>query len=127
MKANPKLSRRERQIMDVVYRLGEASAKDVADALPDPPSVTAVRTLLGILQRKGHLKSGKEGRRRVYRPVLSRAKAARSALKNVLDVFFDGSVPDAMTAYFNDPRNELDPEELDRLRALIDAARKDGR
>ena len=120
------LSRRERQIMDVVYSRGEATATHVLQDLPDPPSRTSVRTLLGILERKGHLEHRKEGREFVYRPTRPRGKTGRSALRRVLDVFYGGSLARAVTAHLTDPRAELTDEELERLSDLIRQARKRG-
>lgn len=118
------LSKRERQIMEVVYRLGEATAVRVLEELPDPPSRTAVRTFLRILEEKGHLSHRKEGREFVYRPTRARKVAARSALKRLLETFFGGSMEQAVAAYMADPRG-VPPEELERLRELIERARKD--
>ena len=127
MKAALQLSRRERQIMEVIFLLGNASAADVAERIPDPPSVTAVRAMLGILVKKRHLTSRKDGRKRMYRPVQSRSRAARSAMQNVLDVFYQGSVSDAVGAYLSDPRTRPSAEELQELRRLISRAREEGR
>lgn len=121
------LSRRERQIMDILYALGEASAGDVHAALPDAPSYSSVRTFLRILEDKGHLKHRTEGPRYVYAPTRSRRQASRSALQRLLQTFFDGSVSRAMTALLESSRERLTPEELDRLSDLIDEARKEGR
>jgi predicted transcriptional regulator len=119
-----RLSRRERQIMDIVYARGEASALDVVDDLPDPPSKTAVRTLLRILEEKGHLTHRQEGLKYVYRPARPRGRAGRSALRRVLRTFFDGSLEKAVAAHLGDPASELSPEELRRIADLIDQARK---
>jgi predicted transcriptional regulator len=129
MDARPEesLSRRERQIMDVVYARGEASASDVHAALPDPPSRTAVRTLLRILEEKGHLRHRQEGLAYVYRPSRPRGPAGRSALRRVLDTFFDGSLEKAVAAHLGDAATDLSPEELARLADLINEARKRGK
>lgn len=113
------LSRRERQIMEIVYSRAECSARQVADALPDPPSRTAVRTLLRILEDKGHLTHRVQGREFLYRPVRARGSVARTALRRLLDTFFAGSIERAVAAHLADPRTRLSEEELSRLRALI--------
>ena len=120
------LSRRERQIMDVVYARGEVSAADVHAALPDPPSRTAVRTLLRILEDKGHVQHRRDGLRYLYRPSRPRGPAGRSAFRRVLDTFFDGSLANAVAAHLGDA-TDLSPAELARLAALINQARKKGR
>jgi BlaI family transcriptional regulator, penicillinase repressor len=121
------LSRRERQIMDVVYAQGEASAAEVLAALPDPPSKTAVRTLLRILEEKGHLKHKLDGLRYVYLPTRRRGLAGRSALARVLQTFFDGSLEKAVAAHLGDSTADLSDDELARLAELINQARKKGR
>src|SRR5688572_24754343 len=111
-----RLSRRERQIMEVVYaRGGEATASDVLAALPDPPTRTAVRTLLRILEGKGHLTHRKAGREFVYRPTRPRGQVARSALRRLLDTFFGGSLEQAVATYMADPKAKLSDAELHRL------------
>ena len=120
------LSRRERQIMDVVYARGEATAADVVAGLPDPPTKTAVRTLLGILERKGHLTHRRDGLTFVYRASRPRARAGRTALKRVLRTFFDGSLEKAVAAHLGDAAGALAPDELDRLADLIEQARRKG-
>lgn len=120
------LSRRERQIMDVIYAAGEASVSHVIEGLPDPPSGTAVRTLLRILESKGHIKHHKDGVRNIYRPCRPRGRAGRSALQRVLKTFYENSVERAVAAYLADPKTNVTPEELDRLASLIDEARATG-
>jgi predicted transcriptional regulator len=120
------LSRRERQIMDVVYALGSATALDVVQRLPQPPSKTAVRTLLGILETKGHLVHEERGNAYVYRPTRPRDAAGRSALRRVLVTFFDGSLERAVAAHLADAQR-LSDEELKRLAGLIRNARKQGK
>ena len=120
------LSRRERQIMDVVYGLGEATATNVVAGLPDPPTKTAVRTMLRILEQKGHLTHRQEGLTFVYRASRPRARAGRTALQRVLRTFFDGSLEKAVAAHLGDAANELSAAELDRLADLIEQARKKG-
>jgi BlaI family transcriptional regulator, penicillinase repressor len=121
------LSRRERQIMDVVYRLGQATAAEVLAGLPDPPGKTAVRTLLRILEEKGHLRHRQEGLAYVYLPSRPRDQAGRSALRRVLQTFFDGSLEKAVAAHLGDAAADLSPEELGRLAELIRQARKKGK
>jgi BlaI family transcriptional regulator, penicillinase repressor len=117
------LSRRERQIMDALFARGQATVAEILAALPDPPTDTAVRTLMRILEEKGHVRRGRLGKRNVYRPSVPRDRAARSALKRVLDVFFGGSLGDAVAAELSDPSTPLDPDELSRLARLIARAR----
>jgi predicted transcriptional regulator len=121
------LSRRERQIMDIVYARGEASAVEVLADLPDPPSKTAVRTLLRILEEKGHLKHRQDGLTYVYQPSQSRGNAGRSALRRVLRTFFDGSLEKAVAAHLGDSASDLSDAELQQLANLIHQARKKGR
>ena len=121
------LSRRERQIMDVLYRDGQATASEVLAALPDPPSYSAVRAMLRILENKGHSRHVSEGTRYVYQPTLPRDRAGRPALAGVLETFFDGSTEKAVAALLDLSRDELSPEQLDRLSQLIDQARMEGR
>lgn len=121
------LSRRERQIMDIVYAREEASAADVRAAMPDPPSYSAVRALLAILVEKGHLKHRTEGGRYIYAPTRRRAQVGRSALRRVLDTFFEGSLEKAVAAFLQGSDANLSEEELQRLGRLIQQARKEGR
>jgi len=120
------LSRRERQIMEIVYRRGQASAAEVVAELPDPPSKTAVRTLLRILEEKGHLKHRQEGLAYVYVPAHSRTQAAKSAFRRVLHTFFEGSLEKAVAAHLGDDAADLSAAELARLADLIRQARKKG-
>jgi len=122
------LSKRERQIMDVVYACGEATVSQVVDGIPDPPMRGALRTLLRILENKGHLTHRKQGREFIYRPTQARGRAGRSALGRVLDVFFGGSLENAVAAHLSDPRRaaKLTPEELRRLSDLVEKAMKRG-
>jgi predicted transcriptional regulator len=121
------LSRRERQIMEIVYRRGEASAAEILDDLPDPPSYSAVRGLLRILVDKQHLKHREDGPRYVYSPVVAREKARTKAVSDLLDTFFDGSAAQAAAALLGSSRRKLSTEELDELDALIAEARSRGR
>jgi predicted transcriptional regulator len=123
-KAERNLSRRERQIMDVIYAMQSASAAEVHAALPDPPSKTAVRTLLRILENKGHLSHLQDGPRYVYRAVRSRERVGRSSLKRVLDTFFGGSLERAVAAHLTDSAVDLSADELKKLSQLINQARK---
>lgn len=123
----PTLSRRERQILDIVYARGEATAAQVVADLPDPPTKTAVRTLMRILEEKGHLTHRREGLAYVYRPSRARAQAGQSALRRVLRTFFGGSIQEALAAHLADDDAELSPDELEKLAALIRKARKEGR
>jgi len=117
------LSRRERQIMDAVYRLGRATAAAVTADLPDPPSSTAVRTMLRILEDKGHIKHEHDGVRFIYSPVMPRDQARKSVLTHVVRTFFDGSAEQAMATLLANPRTDITDKELDRLASLIEQAR----
>ncbi|MEQ1757356.1 MAG: BlaI/MecI/CopY family transcriptional regulator [Vicinamibacterales bacterium] len=121
------LSRRERQILDLLYKAGKATAADVQAALPDPPSYSAVRAMLRILEDKGHVRHDLDGLRYVYMPTVGRDRAKRSALKHVVNTFFDGSAAQVMAALFEMSPRELGDEELARLKRLIDNAGKDGK
>ena len=121
------LSRRERQIMDVVFRLGRASASEIHERLPDPPSATAVRTMLRILEDKGHLKHEKDGPRHIYLPTVPRDSAQRSAAAHLLRTFFGGSLESALATLLDVGRGKLDGEERERLKRLIDDAAQEGR
>jgi predicted transcriptional regulator len=121
------LSRRERQILRVLYERGSADVAEVATHLPDPPTRNAVRTLLGILVAKGHAKAARDGRRNVYRPSKRRGSVATRALTRVLDVFFGGSMPDALAAWFADSPEKLTEDEIARFAELIAEARRKGR
>jgi BlaI family transcriptional regulator, penicillinase repressor len=120
------LSRRERQILDILYQRGRATAAEVQSALPEPPSYSAVRALLRILEDKGHVRHEQDGPRYVYRPTVARDNAKRSALRHILQTFFDGSAEQAISALLDEPSTKLSPAELDRLARLIDGARKSG-
>lgn len=126
-KSDTDLSRRERQIMDIIYERMRATAAEVMKNLPDPPSYSAVRGLLRVLENKAHLKHTKEGGRYVYIPTRPRRNAGRSALKRVLNTFYGGSVEKAMAALLDVSDIRRSDEELDRLAQLIDQARKEGR
>jgi predicted transcriptional regulator len=121
------VSRRERQILDILYRRGRAAAAQVLADLPDPPGYSAVRALLRVLETKGHVRHKAEGGRYVYEPTRPRPQAARSALRRVLDTFFDGSAGKAAAALLEISDARLSADEADRLTRLIDQARKEGR
>src|SRR5262245_53909251 len=121
------LSRRERQIMDILHAHREATAAEVLAALPDPPSYSAVRALLRILEEKGHAKHRRQGARYVYVPCLSRLTASRSALKRVVSTFFQGSTAQAVAALLETADTKLSDKELTGLREIIEQARKEGR
>lgn len=123
----PALTRREREIMDILYRRGRASAQEVLADLADPPSYSAVRALLRLLEEKGHAKHEQEGTRYVYAPAVARSDARRSALAHVVRTFFGGNVESAVAALVEPSRSKLSGEELDRLAALIERARREGR
>ena len=123
----PQLSRRERQILDVLYKEGRATAADVQAGLPDPPSYSAVRAMLRILEEKGHIRHELDGPRYVYMPTIGRDRAKRSALKHVVNTFFDGSAAQVMAALFELSPRDLGEDEIARLRQLIDDARKEGK
>jgi predicted transcriptional regulator len=113
--------------MDVLYALGQATAQQVLEGLPDPPSYSAVRALLRILEEKGHVRHVQDGPRYVYMPRQPRDSAARSALGHLVETFYDGSVGDAMSALLDASSSRLSESELDRLASLIDEARRPGR
>jgi predicted transcriptional regulator len=121
------LGRRERQIIDVVYRLGRATVADVRAELPDPPTYSSVRGMLNLLEEKGHLRHVSEGLRYVYLPVVAAEDASRSAMAHVVRTFFAGSAADAATALFELPDRKWTADELDQLNLLIKKAKKEGR
>lgn len=120
------LSRRERQILDILYERGQATAADVQNALPEPPSYSAVRALLRILEEKGHVRHQQDGPRYIYLPTVARENAKRSAMRHMLRTFFDGSAEQAISALLDDASTKLSPAELDRLARLIEDARRSG-
>src|SRR5580700_3947407 len=113
------LSRRERHILDILYARGRATASEIQAALPDPPSYSATRALLKVLENKGHARHTEDAGRYVYVPRVGREKARAAALKHLLQTFFEGSAADAAAALVNGSAARLRPEELDRLEALI--------
>jgi len=121
------LGRREREILDIVFRLGEASVGSVLEQMPDPPAYDSVRTMLRLLERKGFVKHRRDGTKYVYRPTRSKSSASKSALAHLMATFFENSVADTMAAAFDLKSDDLSDEELAQLQALIDEARKEGR
>jgi predicted transcriptional regulator len=121
--ASDPLSRRERQILDVIYNLGRATASEVLERLPDAPTYTTVRGLLRVLESKGHVRHEDEGGRYVYIPTLTKQRAAKSALKHVVQTFFDGSPSQAMAALLGSER-ALSDDEVERLAQLVESARR---
>ena len=119
------LGKRERQIMDVVYRLGRATVADVRAGLDDPPTYSAVRGMLRFLEDKGHLRHVQDGVKYVYLPTVAPSKARRSALQKLVRTFFGGSTREAVAALIEEKK--LGSDDLDRLQELIDLARKEGR
>lgn len=119
-----RLSRRERQIMDAIYTQGQASAAQVQEALPDPPSYSSVRKLLQILEDKGHLHHMQEGQHYVYRPTQPRQSAARSAMRQVLQTFFGGNLETAVATLLSEAETKISDEEALRLASLIEQARR---
>lgn len=121
------MSRRERQIMSIVYRLGVATAAEVLALLDDPPSYSAVRAHLRILEEKGHLRHEQDGPRYIFVPTLPRDRARLGALRQVLHTFFDGSASQAVAALLDSSDRSLTSEELDQLARVVEQARKEGR
>ena len=121
------LSRRERQIMDVLFRMEQATVSDVQTAMPDPPSYSAVRAMLRILEDKGHVRHEQDGPRYLYKPALARERAKKSAMRHLLHTFFAGSHEQAVAALLDEASSTLSDAEFDRLARLIDRRRtKDG-
>jgi BlaI family penicillinase repressor len=121
------LSRRERQIMDILYRLGRATANEVMAAMPGEPNYSTVRTQLRVLQVKGHVRHEEEGLRYVYMPTIPRRAVRQSALRHLLETFFEGSAEQMLSTLLGSEGARLSEEELDRLAQLIDKAKKTGR
>ena len=121
------LSRRERQIMDFLFKHGKATVAEVLGGIPDPPSYSAVRAMLRTLEEKGHVTHEEDGRAYVYRPTVAREQARRSALKHMLSTFFGGSTEQAVAALLDLSGPRLTNEELDRVARLVDQARSEGR
>ena len=125
-KPHEHLSRRERQIMDALYRLDRATAAEIQEEIPDPPSYSAVRAALRVLEDKRHVRHQRRGHHYVYGPTVPRAVARRNAARRLLDTFFEGSAPKAVAALL-ECSEQLSAQELDELRALVEQARREGR
>ena len=125
-KSQQNLSRRERQIMDIIYRRSEATAAEVLKNLPDPPSYSAVRAMLRVLEEKGHLKHKRQGPRYVFSARVSRERAKRSALKHLLHTFFNGSAESAVATLLDVSRSDLSDEALERMSELIASVKNEG-
>jgi predicted transcriptional regulator len=121
------LSRRERQIMEILYQRGKASASEVLDAMPDAPTYSTVRALLRVLEEKGHIEHQNEGLKYVYAPLVKRDKAKRSAVKHLVETFFQNSPEQVIAALLDVSAKRLTNEELDRMAAMIERAKKEGR
>ena len=121
------LSRRERQIMDLVFAKGEATVNQICAELPDPPTTMAVRRMMHILEGKGHLNRREEGREVVYSPTEAKAEAGMSAFQRVLETFFGGSLENALAAHLVGRKDKVPPEERARLVKLVEQAKKEGR
>lgn len=125
--ALPALSRRERQIMDVIYRRGQATVTEVMEEIPDAPGYSAIRALLRVLEEKGHLRHEPDGPRYVFLPTVPRERARDSALRQLLHTFFDGSTEQAVAALLDLSSTKLSDAELDKLSKLIAQSRREGR
>ena len=121
------LSRRERQIMDAVFALGEATVNQVAENIPSPPTAMAVRRMMHILEEKGHLRRRESGREVIYLPRQTKGKAGRLAFEQVLETFFGGSLEEALAAHLHSRKDQVSAEERERLIALIEQAQQEGR
>ncbi|MBI4893185.1 MAG: BlaI/MecI/CopY family transcriptional regulator [Acidobacteria bacterium] len=126
MTAGAALSRRERQILEILYQRGKASVAEVREAMEDAPSYSAVRTLLNVLKDKGHVKYKAEGLKYVYLPMVPRDKAKKSAVRHLLDTYFSGSPEQIVAALLDVSSTQLTREELDRMAAMIERAREGG-
>ena len=123
----PELSRRERQIMDAVFALGEATVNKVVETIPSPPTAMAVRRMMHILEEKGYLRRRKCGREVIYVPRQARDKAGRRAFQQVLETFFGGSLEEALAAHLHSRKDRVSADERKRLIALIEQAQREGR
>jgi predicted transcriptional regulator len=121
------LSRRERQIMDAVFALGQATVNQIVEAIPDAPTSMAVRRLMHILEEKGQLRRKQQGREVVYLPREAKTKAGRSAFQRVLETFFGGSLEEALAAHLDSRKDRMSDEERERLIQLIETAKEEGR
>ena len=127
MSALSGLSRREREIMDILYRRGKASASEVREAMPEAPSYSAVRAMLRVLEEKGHLRHEEHGLRYVYIPKVPRHVIRQSALKHLVDTFFEGSAGKAVAALLGKEGFRISEEELERISELIEQAKREGK
>ena len=127
MPESSELSRRERQIMDAVFALGEATVNQVAENIPSPPTAMAVRRMMHILEEKGHLRRRESGREVVYAPRQTKGKAGRLAFEQVLETFFGGSLEEALAAHLHSRKDQVSADERERLIALIEQAQQEGR
>lgn len=127
MKGQRSLSRRERQIMDIIYERKEATAQQVLERLPNPPSYSTVRALLRVLEEKGHLSHKQDGPRYIFLPTLSKDEARRNALRHILKTFFDGSTEKVVAALLDISDKDLSDEDYQKLSQLIENAHKEGR
>ena len=121
------LSRRERQIMDILYQRGRASAAEILQAMPDPPTYSAVRAKLRVLEEKGHVRHEEESLRYVYLPTIGREKAKRTAVKHLLKTYFNGSPEQIVAALLDVSSTQLTREELDRMAQMIERAKQEGK
>ena len=121
------LSRRERQIMEILYQRGKASASEVRDAMPDAPTYSTIRALLRVLEGKGHIEHANEGLKYVYAPLIKRDKAKRSAVKHLVETFFQNSPEQVVAALLDVSAKRLTNDELNRMAAMIERARKEGK
>jgi BlaI family penicillinase repressor len=120
------LSRRERQIMDTIYPKGEATVAEVRESLPNPPSYSSVRALLSVLEKKGYLKHKEEGRRYIYYPTIALERVKKSALKHLMETFFEDSAEGVIAALLDIRGVELSEKELERIKGIIEEAKKEG-
>lgn len=127
MKPKPRFSKREKEMMDIIYRRGRATAAEVMEDMADPPSYSAVRATLRVLENKGHLRHSDDGTRYVYQPTVNRDRASRSALNELMKTFFDDSAEKVVAALLESRSDQLSPEDYDRIRKLVDRARREGR
>ena len=123
-RAQTLLTKRERQIMDVLYRLGRATAAEIMDGVPGAPGYSTVRTQLRVLERKGHVKHEEQGLRYIYMPTLPRHSARKSALKHLVDTFFDGSSAKAVAALLGGEASKVSDDDLDRIAEIVEGARR---
>lgn len=126
-KLEHELSRRERQIMDVIYQRGQGTVGEVLDALPDPPSYSSIRALMGILEDKGLLVHFQQGNRYIYKPTEPRDNAGKQAIKRVLDTFYGGSIENAVAALLDASDSRISEDEIAKIANLIEKARSEGR